>query len=251
MKVVAYVALHYGAEWLSWAIRSVRDVVDEVIVVYSRFPSYGYHTSIPCPESPELLKHLATSAGAVWYEVDRRFPNEGAHRNVALEYCQHNHNADYVVVLDADEVWDVEHLVQCLVEVEDAAKPARNWRVAFRHFWRSLNWVCYDDAMPVRIIDLTLPNNEADGYIGANLGRVNHFGYAQSSNIVKYKWRIHGHLPELRPNWFDGTFIPWQPGHGDVHPTCADNYWDPIPFDRNSIGHLVGDHPYFFKEMIT
>jgi hypothetical protein len=66
---------------------------------------------------------------------------------------------------------------------------------------------------------------------------------------MNYKWLIHGHKGELRPNWHQQKFRNWHPGMTDVHPT-NDDFWDPVPYDKYQIEGLIGDHPYFPLEII-
>lgn len=154
------------------------------------------------------------------------------------------------MAVDADEVWDGLHLERAIAEAREYGSFVN--RVAFRHFWRSVNWVCLDGAYPSRIYLPGRPHQEH--YIGEGVGVVNHFGYAQSADLIAYKMAIHGHKAEIRPEWFEQDFLGWTPGRTDygrrAHPTSTD-YWQPVPFDRMEIAYLVGDHPYFDLSVIS
>lgn len=245
MKTIACIALHYGIEYLEWAVRSVRPVVDEVHVVYSPVPSFGRSTPERCPEDENVLA-TAVRRGCdyvpfVWHHGPAA--SEGEHRARFLDLAG-RYGADVVVVLDADELWQPATLRRA---VEQAAeRPEAELRVRMIHFWRSLNWVCEDGAMPVRILR---PAGDGVGYLEDQERPVLHMGYAQSERIVAYKWLIHGHLPELRPGWLEEKFLPWRPGCGieDVHPTCADGFWTPRPVlaeEWELASQLLDGHPY-------
>lgn len=241
MKVVAYYALHYGAEWLYWSMRSVKPFVDDIVVVYSPVPSHGHGTDATPPDDREVLRHLAGRFDAVWVDIlGSRW--EGDHRDEAVMVCE-DLGADIVLVVDHDEIWEPGHLQECIEYVTE--NDARNYRVPFQHYWRSVGWVCHDLAQPVRLHYL---NGEGDDYIPTK-GKVHHYGYAQSSKLVEYKWKIHGHLAELRPNWYQEKFLKWRPGMIDVHPTNV-NFWTPEPFDRTTLEDLIGDHPYYQMDII-
>lgn len=242
MKIIAYYALHYGVEWLSWSMRSVKDHVDDIVVLYSHKPSHGHGTNHKNPEPVDPIRQISKHYGAHWQEVDS-FNWEGAHRDEAVRLCR-TRGADLVLVVDADEIWD-ENVLQCALRYVKQNRGKHSWRIGMRHFWRSLQWICDDPAMPVRVID---PEGKGEGYIGA-CGKVYHMGYAQSPSLIKYKMSIHGHKAEIRPNWFGKVFLPWSPGRGDVHPTNQD-FWYPKEFDTEKIQHLVGDHPYWDTEII-
>jgi len=121
--------------------------------------------------------------------------------------------------------------------------------VPMQHYWRSVKYVCYDQARPQRFIRVNAETRGTE-YTSEGWGNVHHFGYAQSVDLMRYKWLIHGHLAELRPYWLDEVFIPWQPGVKDVHPTNEKNFWDPVPFNHHTLEHLIGDHPYYHLDLI-
>lgn len=276
MKTVAYYALHYGSEYLAWSIRSIKDAVDEIHVLYSEKPSFirSSHqrwrrirherdrTRLQCPDTEarlllEARRFLGDHNKLHWHRVDGA-RTEGEHRDRLRSLVK----TDFVVHVDADEVWDTASLINAI----DRARAAGIYslRARFLHFWRSFNWVCEDAAWPERIFnwrDDRLRLTMADG------GRVDmtehlsiseqpipvlHFGYAQSEALTHYKWEVHGHQHELRPDWLEQKFLPWRPGIVDVHPTCVD-FWSPKPTPdelKPVLQRLLGDHPYFGKELI-
>jgi hypothetical protein len=242
MKVVAYYALHYGKEWLYWSMRSIKDFVDDIVVVYSPTPSYGHGTEVACPDTSEQLKLLADRFDAHWVNIHRSHW-EGDHRDEAVHICE-DMGADIILVVDHDELWEPDMLKKSLEFV--MSNSQRNYLVHMQHYWRSVGWVCYDEALPVRFIK---PGGEGNISVPREYGNVHHFGYAQTVPIMAYKWLIHGHLAELRPNWFEHTFQTWKPGDVDVHPTNVD-FWTPVRYDRTQIADLISDHPYYGMDII-
>lgn len=242
MNVIAYYAIHYGAEWLYWSMRSIKDFVDDIVVVYSEAPSHGHGTNATCPDDREVLKHIAGRFDANWVDITgSRW--EGHHRDEAVSICA-GMGADTILVVDHDEIWEPEHLRKSLEFVRQS--PHRNFLVPFQHYWRSVGWVCHDEAMPVRF---HRPEGEGNAYVPREYGKVHHYGYAQTSSLIEYKWRIHGHFDELRPDWYEKTFLLWIPGMGDVHPTNVD-FWTPEKFDRQKLELLIGDHPFYKMDII-
>ena len=235
MNKFAYYVLHYGKDWLFHSLKSVRQYVDEIYVFYADRPTFGYTTSISCPESKQELHEIAKMFDVRWIQVGR-FPYEGLERDYAVNLCKLN-GAEIVIVTDADEIWDQNYLPYAIDYVR-SMNTARSWRCNFRHLWKTVNWICDDPAMPVRIIDLR--HNEGEGYVHKRFDTdvVYHFGYAQNHETIKYKMEIHGHKNELRPNWYEEKFVNWKPGMNDVHPTNVD-FWNPQLFDTNVIKHLI------------
>ena len=249
MKRIAYYALHYGKEYLAWSIRSIQDAVDEIHVLYSDRPSFGYNTSLTCPDTEEELKKEAyrfLQKPLFWHQG--HWNGEGVHRNEILKIAKER-SVDQILTVDADELWAPEAVKEAL-EIS-AKRHERTVLVRFIHFWRSLGWVCKDPCMPVRIINL---NGDGLWYLSPQEYPVLHFGYAQDPTLVRYKESIHGHKGEWRAMWFENKFLVWTPRNeiGDVHPTNV-NFWTPEAVDTQTgilIGKLLYDHPYLNKKLI-
>ena len=238
--IYGFTALHYGADYLAEAIRSVSSVVDKHYVIYTPKPSFGHGTKLTCPDTEEELRALAPDS--VW--IKRQFYNEGAQRDAIEQYLPND--TDLVVVVDADEVYGphVEDAVDNIM-VLPQNKRCKRWRVrGFHHLWKSSHFVCTDAMDPIRFIDYRGTRNE----YGAVWCPVLHFGYAQSSDLMAYKWDIHGHKAELRKDydWLK-MYREWKMDScHDVHPTCV-GIWDPKPFRPETIVPDIVDHPLFGK----
>lgn len=247
MKIAAFTALHYGADYLGAAIRSVAPFVDEWCVAYSPVGSHGTRTPVQCPESERQLHAIAqaalapTSTPLVWWSGI--WPHEGVQRDSVYQHT----DADLIIVVDADEVWQDG-------AVQDAIQHGQQMtgsvgRVPFVHFWRSFSWVCRDQAWPVRLLRPGLPNQ--DYYAG--IAPVLHFGYARKPQAIEYKIRVHGHRAEWRPEWFVSKFMAWTPQQGpfdDLHPTCRD-YWSAESFAKEQLPDVLREHPYYHLEVIA
>jgi len=241
MRIESYTVLHYGLDYLPYAIKSVIDQVDRFHVVYTPHPSHGSRTDVPPPETRAQLHAAAMAVGpkVVWHDVDA-FWQEGPHRDYALSLCQ----GDLALVVDADEVWDGAMLERVLRFAYDGAH--RDTLVACKTLWRSFNWLCEDPMQPVRVIKKAGTGTAAFAPDG---GWFWHFGYAVRDEICRYKWRCHGHLAEFRQGWFEEKWEPWPPVD-DVHPTCADHMWDPKLFDKERLPEVLRGHPFWDLEMI-
>ena len=242
MKVLGYIPLHYGAEYLEQAIKSIAPVCDKIIVLYTKTPSYGHTTDIECPEQEWQLKFIALNASEkVEWKSYNRFAYEGHHRSEIFKFTE---GYDMMVTVDADEVWDTQSLRQAL---EDASLlDNRHIQVnGFVHFWKSFNTICKDGFLPVRIHNLK-SSNEVQGCVN---GTIYHFGYAQKDEIMIYKWMIHGHQNELRPGWME-KYINWTKGENDVHPVAI-GIWNPEPFDKENLPDSLKEHENYNKEDIS
>ena len=248
MRVHSLTILHYGKDYLPYAIKSVYDNVDKAHVFYTPTPSHGHSTDILPIETKEQLLQAAYAYDPAdkvrWYDM-LHVRHEGIQRDTALDIVKAD-GADMIVVLDCDEVWPA-GLAHEFIHVASQSNTVRNWLVNMTHFWRSFNWACNDQGWPVRIIDLRHDNGVA--YLPQESGKIFHFGYAIRDKVMRYKWQIHGHKNELRQNWFDDKWSQWPPPN-DCHPTNDKGFWIPEPFDKGKLPDFMRIHPFYNLERI-
>lgn len=252
MRVNSYTILHYGKDYLSYSLSSVREVVQTSYVFYTPRPTHGHVSELSPPESrQQILDALQVHHGegiftlpekCAWVDTSFNFNHEGQQRDYCLQKAATN--ADLVLVLDYDEVWNIDVLKAALNHVWKE-NSARNWLINFTHLWRSFDWCCRDDAWPVRIIDHR--HEQGMAYIPRELGEIYHFGYAISDEVMKYKLSIHGHKSELKSDWYDSKWLAAPPLE-DCHPTNGrktdgTGYWDTEPFDRGKLPEIMRGHP--------
>lgn len=241
-KVLGYIPLHYGAEYLRESIRSMDPHVEKIVIVYCPKPSQGHATATPCPESrDQLLKICEESSNKIeWHEV--QFYGEGAHRNYILQYSE---GYDIIFTLDADEIVDQNDIPRALQEAFESDK--RNFGInGFINFWRNFDHVCLDGFRPYRVTNLR--NREGNAELKL---RIYHFGTCQSIKTIRYKWLVSGHKNEIKHDWIDGTYLRWTPENnfGDLHPV-SNNLWNTIPFDKNTLPEDLKQHPNFNRHLV-
>lgn len=232
MKVVAYVTLHYGLDYLAESVRSIIDDVNAVWFIYSATPTFGFSVDRPCPDHAADLYEAAKAAAGDkfhWYTASPgQFRHEGDHCDYIYQLAP---DADVYVRLDLDEMWSAGLLKAAIAFAveQNAAKV----RVPFVHYWRSFyRAVTNDPAYPDRVkyrhgdpsIDRTLTGQ----------GVIHHFGYAQRSEVVEYKQHISAHRGEWRADWYATKFAP--NAQEDVHPVNGDGWWIPADVDPFALG---------------
>lgn len=246
MKIHSLTILHYGKDYLPYALRSVYDQVDQCHIFYTPTPSHGHQTNIPPVETKDELRAAAFAynpGGKIrWYDVEN-LRYEGQHRDLALQTII-GAGADIVLVVDYDEIWPAKVLADSLEQVINHGET-RNNLINMIHFWRSFGYACYDQGWPVRIIDTRF----VSGTNYLQTGKVFHFGYAVTDRVMAYKWLIHGHKNELRPGWLDNIWPKWPPAD-DCHPTNDKGFWRPVPFDKTVLPEFMKGHPFYNLEMI-
>lgn len=250
-KISSYTVLHYGRDYLPYALRSVAPVVDRSFVFFTPHASHGHSTDLPPIESrDELMVSIPADEWDKLTWVDTNdFWMEGQQRDFALRVA--SEGADLCLVLDYDEVWHPDVLRNILNHVWQENK-ARQWLINFSHLWRSFNYICRDDAWPVRIIDTR--HKDGVAYVSRDFGPIYHLGYAITDKVMQYKLSCHGHKDELRPGWIENKWQAWPPVE-DCHPTNGrkdngEGWWDPEPFDRQQLPGVLHSHPYFNLERV-
>lgn len=248
MKVIAYTALHYGRDYLAWAIRSVIDAIDEYHVLYTSEGSHGHRNGARCPETRDELYAIAQqAAGSKLRWHDGIWAYEGQQRDSIFQYAP---DADVILVLDADEIWP-QALVETIVSLPAKYAPVRTLRPQMIHFWRSFSrCVLHDPAWPERVI-YPKATPVATGTFGVSFtGKIAHFGYAQRPEIIEYKLKVHGHKNEFRQDvdWFQDVFMANR--QTDCHPVGSE-FWNPEPVDPvDYLPDWMAEHPYYELEVI-
>ena len=238
-RIIGYVPLMYGKEYLDACIRSMDPFVEVIHIFYVDKPSQGHGTDIPCPEGEQELADIARAASnkIEWHKCV--FGNEGEHRSEIFKYTE---GFDLILTLDADEVLEY-HSTD--ISIREAFNGDRRYYGAtgFINFWRSFNEACYDGFTPIRLINL---HNDSP-YTGTIPMIIYHFSCAQSETITRYKWAISGHKDELRPDWVNS--ILYGTGKIDLHPVAL-GLWNATAFDRETLIPLLKSHPNYLKESI-
>lgn len=241
-KIICYVPLHYGREYLYEAIQSVNDHVDKIVVYYSKNPSFGFGTEIVCPESEEELREIAESASKKIEWCSIKAGSEGNHRSLIYKKAK---GYDGVLTIDADEVFDP---IDLPLAIDLAMKSDKRYIgfAGYINFWKSFNYACYDGFTPIRFTNLH--NESGEGVVPC---KVYHFSTAQKMEIMEYKLLIHGHKDEIRHNWLENIYKPWTPDNnfGNLH-LVAENLWNATFYDKNNLPEILKKHPNFSKDAI-
>lgn len=244
MKTIAMTALHYGKDYLSYAIRSVIESVDEYHVLYTAHGSHGHKTSAVCPDTKDELYALAEhSAGRRLRWHDGEWNSEGEQRDAIFRLAP---NADIIVVVDADEIYDDELAERSARSAWDSG--VHRLRLPFVHLWRSFyKGFTRDPAYPERIIVPGRQGGVTDTY-QTNL-RIFHTGYAQRSELVKYKLLTHGHRNQFRTDvdWFNDVFMANR--QVDCHPVGSP-YWNCEDLSLGALPMILWNHPYAHLDVI-
>lgn len=250
MKIAGYTALRYGKDYLGYAIRSVIDLLDEYHVLYAIGPSHGHWTNIECPETEAELYEIANQAAGSKLRWHRgAWVQEGEQRSAIYNLIP---DADVILSVDSDEIYSEQLMYNIDRYIHrPIANPVRYIRLPFIHYWRSFNrCVLHDPAYPARLIFPKVAGQSETTWILRNDGMVNHMGYAIRPEIMRYKWLIHGHLPELRRDvdWYKDVFMANR--QFDCHPVGSE-WWNPEMVNPLLyMPYWMIEHPFYGKQVI-
>ena len=246
MKVLGFMPIHYGVEYLRESLLSIRDHVDKMVISYTYNPSQGHRTHLVCPDKVDTIYKICSEvlgSKLIWDE-QKDFRAEHLHRAVAHKYSV---GYDLILSIDADEVFEPS-------EVQNALQYAYKHNERFYgikgyvNFWRSFNWACYDGFRPIRIEKLRTGN------LTQNLDcplTIYHFSTAQGKEVMEYKYSCFGHAHEIKSRYLVDVFYKWTPENnfGDLHPVSV-GLWNAVPFDKNKLPDFLKGHKNFNKTLI-
>jgi len=245
MRILGFMSIHYGVEYLMESLLSVVNHVDKMVISYSNKPSHGVHCELECPDKEEdILRICKEVLGNKLIWDSGAYGSEGEHRAVRYKYSD---GYDLILTIDADEVYNE-------LELPSALKFAyknkeRYYGInGYINLWRSFNFACYDQFRPIRIEKLTVSNQLQNH--GCML-TVWHFSTCQREDIMRYKYKVFGHAAEVRPQWLDSIYYRWTPDNqfNDLH-VVALGLWNATPYDKYTLPHYLQIHPNFNKKLV-
>lgn len=246
MKVISYMPIHYGREYLRESILSFIDLVDVLYIFYTSEGSMGQRSRRECPESQTELKTIAKKAAGdklQWVDVSGKIGNEHQHRNLIFQYTN---GYDLVFTSDADEVWDTDHLRKAMNQA--AQSKGKNIGVeGYINLWRSFDFEVKDAFRPIRFYNLRAKANVMD----VVQCRVWHFGYCQRERIMRYKFDVHGHK-EIASDYVDRKYFAWTPDSKIkyLHPASNDVWVEAERYDKRQMPNLLKEHSNYNKHLV-
>ena len=245
MKVIGFMTIHYGIEYLKESLTSIKEHCEKIVIAYTETPSHGFGTTEVCPDSKldiKLICEQVLGDKLIWDEVT--YGAENYHRNHIHQYSK---EFDLVLTIDADEVFEPSTITKALEYAYN--NPERYYGIdGYINFWRSFNYACYDGFRPIRIENLKSNNNHQN--LNCPL-TIYHFSTAQSEPVMRYKYKIFGHASEIKTDWLDNIHYAWTPKNnfGDLHPVSI-ALWNAVPYAKHNMPEFLKQHVNFNKELI-
>lgn len=238
--IIGYTMLHYGTDYLAYALRSIVQYVDKHVIVYSPSPTFGHATALPCPDSRDDL--YAIAEGVLGKKLDWRENLPQNYGTVIDLYPQ----ARLIIEVDADEVYPDALIVSLFRNFRHMR--ARYYRLPMIHHWRSFDYACHDAGWPVR---MCIPGNSDGTAMSPDMpAHIHHFGYARMLSDMQYKIATSAHKGEWRAGWWEDVFLRFPERLTDLHPVVRD-FWNAEPFPRECLPDVMRLHPWYGQEVIA
>lgn len=243
MKVLGYIMLHYGREYLEYVIKSIEPFCDKIVILYTPTPTHNHDSGMQCPENRSELLQIARDASNKVQWEDVNIFGEGNHRQMIFSHAR---GYDLVLNADSDEVWDQDALERCVKEASET--DSRYIGVyGFVNFYRSFNWIVKDFFYPIRFHNMHSGKKE----VKTINGLVYHFGYVQDQALMLYKISIHGHRAEFKNNWLVDKYVNFDPEVTEKMHPCSETVWlKAEKFDKTTLPEILKSHPYYNLEKI-
>lgn len=240
MKTLAYIPLHYGKDYLHYVLASIRESVEDILILYTSKPSYGYTSHLPNPDSEEELRAICTPFNVIWQEV--HVGREHLHRQLVYNFTR-DKDYDLVLAVDSDEVWEPSSVNYALQQAYRSDShfnciSGNNWW----HFWKGFEEFNQDGFYPMRITNLGV-NNKEQTILDA--GQIYHMGYAISEEAMRYKLSCHGHKSEISDQWLSSKWLNYKKGVTTyLHPASQD-IWIETKLFEGVLPELLKGHEYY------
>lgn len=223
MKKLAYSPILYGSEYLEKAIKSVSDVVDEHLILYTNRPSYGHAGNLSNPDSKQDILNICNKFNhVIFHEVNVN--GEGNHRKLAFNYANQN-NYDIVLAVDYDEIWDTNMARKAInMAYEGNSYQYGVAGTQWVTFWKSLNEYVTDGFYPIRLFNLRNKIGTQEILHDNNIW-IYHMGYCISDELMEYKLSCHGHKSEIPRDWINNKWYGYQKGVTKYLHPATDAYW--------------------------
>ena len=279
MKIAAVFCIYNEEEYLSYAVRSVIEAVDRVILCLGTAPYTAYRTdpteTFPADGTEAIVDDLARKFPQKIEVIKNRWPSQMEHRAAGLERCL-DLGMDYHFLVDGDEVYRQDHLdriKQTLLQHPEAG----TFIIKCHTFWRSFRYRIPPDQLtwrPRRIFKLTrswkclgipvFPHRLR--FVGTNkvnsLGSLYefppqeaafyHFSYARSPAKMHEKLETFPHAREILSGWYEKVWARWPENRQmqNIHPTDPPKFPQAVLQPLDDLPEIMKTHPYYGLDII-
>jgi len=244
-----YVVLN-EEDYIDYSIRALPQSVDEVVVLRTMHPWNG--PDVPLDATSQRVRGLNDPRVTL---IEGAWGSEAEHRTAAMSVIR-DLGCDYAVVVDGDEVWETDKLVEMQAAIEVSDPSLNVWRAPWWTYWKSPLWrvdppepsspvVAVRMTDEVQFTDLRDPHVRAETFSPA-APVLHHFSYAKPNHQIWEKVHAFGHASEIRSNWWEDVWMGWEQNHEleDLNPVYPDNYKRAVYSGVRHLPERMRKHPF-------
>jgi len=254
IKIGAIVAVNCDEDNIEYCLKGIYDFCDKVVVVYSNTNWMNEkkedRTIEIIDKFPDPLNKLKIIKGS--------FVTQPGQRTVGLEYLREE-NYDYVFVVDSDEIYKPENLLNAKSFIEQN-KNIQQFRVNWCQMWKTLDYIitpkgklfviykiddkfCFtgpsrNTSTPKKTKFEFLPNVDCF-----------HLTCVCSNEYMKEKLGTRTYRNSIVKNWYENIWLKWTFEMRNLHPTSPKVYEKAILFDKTILPDFMKNHKFYgFKK---
>lgn len=221
MKIGVEVIAYNDDDFLKAALSPLA-CLDQIAILINKKPWFG--EAWAPDRTLEISREFARKDKKYWV-IEGDWPSEHEQRNHGLRVL---YDCDVVLIVDADEIWESEKLVNFVEIARRTYHKSAAWTVPCYVYWKNPNWILLPNDGH-RMLSAVKPDRVAfvqgrliSGGPIESLGndfKVHHFSYVRRTDErIKRKIASFNHAPEIVGDWYEKVWLKWEPGMQDLHP---------------------------------
>lgn len=249
-KWAAMLVVYNEEEYIEYAISSVIDRMDHVLVLRGLKPWHG--SELELDRTSDRVRALDASKVTL---VEGVWRSEADQRNQALSLAEEL-GCEFGLVIDADEVYGPQDL-DSMIEVVEANPHVDGWCTSWWTYWKSPLWriVPPEPFRPIVVLRLDpsirfdtqrQPTVRVVGDLSSPQPFLHHFSYAKPAHRITDKIRTFEHADEILEGWWEDKWLAWDTDHAlvNLHPTVPQCYRRAQYFGPDGLPEIMRTHPY-------
>jgi len=224
-RIAAAYCVYHDDIWLSTSVESIYAEVEKIFFFVSFYPWHGEKSDNS--STLELIQSLPDPEHKINL-IRGEWRDQVTQRNAAMSMFA-AHAIEYMMVVDADEVYESSQLHKAIELIADHPEIDA-WHLSWITYWKSLNY-CIDpmeDYNPpiflkvgrVKFNEFRNVVSEKEALIPSSVCVIHHLSYARSDELVKRKISSISAAPLIHKDWFEKVWKKWDSNQNlrDLHP---------------------------------
>ena len=254
VRIGVYVCAHNECDYIAYCLRSIYYFAHVVAISVNTGSGWGGPSPAPLDDTLELVRSFPDPDGKLLI-VPGEWGSEMEQRTATFDLLRPK--ANYVMTVDADEVYTQEHLANLRRFV--MMRPwVGQFRIRMKTYWKINPFWVIDPPEPYRryLISKFRPSTRLVGFSRTNerwrctipqrVAIFHHFSYARPDARIRQKLAYTSHRDDLVPNWYENVWLKWDEDHSleNLHPMHPAEYKRAIPVELDSLPEVMRDHPF-------